>query len=807
MTRENSAMSIRMLLLGICSSVLACSLEATSTAWQDTPAAPRANDPAMAVNDLAVFTTFQAMIASHSFALPDDKVRDVVFAHLRKDRSQPPRTMPTPEQLQAELNLDFEASWNAMIVKATTPLDPQGKLKLENRLRDYLRQHTKLRSTTEARHDEFLKTDIPKTLERVKGQIIQEQKSILSEVLQNVVSADMPGQQLVNDAQVGDKTKAIETLAKEVLRKTTESTRETLLVESFDTLSAAADRVVSDGVLQLEEQLRVFENQPAAISRQGIPREFERRLEKIAADQKAQRNDDRLRPAYGVFSRAQQAVPTETRRWFDQRVTDCGKRVLEEFARNKHPLPEQDAETLRKLILDNPSAHHQRAASLQAVEPNIQEMVGVGQQWIANDLVDSFRQSKSSDDTGYAEDSFRQDVSDILDSESTQGHDAWIDLKNVLRRHYDEQVFPRVRADIRDLQAKTHAPSLVDKNKSWTPTEEHLLSCNLPLSQTELERLPVWLGSPPRPKEKMLQETWELWLKAAEESLGIAENARSGQLEVVNSLEPAFRDRILNEAKRTHEEWVTVYCELARAQWQTVRSAAAMRYPNLFQTTINQIDANVTKLLPLVESEQAEKQRVLAEMKDTPKTPPVPDDNTRQPNPEEPTQPLVPSEPVANSTQPKNAEANQDAAAKDAAGGSADAGASDGQQESGQTKESIEETGKEPPADEAKPEETKPDEGKGEGTGDGKDAKNGGGEDGDKSEDRKRGDSQIDLTSTLAVQIAEGEKSLADLLYRVGFWILLFVVLVMSGCWYWNVRYLRRVLAQYKPPRPLKITS
>ena len=75
---------------------------------------------------------------SHSYALPEEKVREVVLACLRKDTARPPKSMPTVEQLQGDLDLDFEAAWTEMIDTAAAGIDPADKLKVAVRLRTYL---------------------------------------------------------------------------------------------------------------------------------------------------------------------------------------------------------------------------------------------------------------------------------------------------------------------------------------------------------------------------------------------------------------------------------------------------------------------------------------------------------------------------------------------------------------------------------------------------------------------------------------------------------------------------------------------
>ena len=217
-----------------------------------------------------------------------------MLAYLRKSEAKPPKTMPTQKELTAELDLDFETAWNGMIEKAATGLDSSGKLKLVEHFESIFAHdhHSDLK-----RNRGVPRSTWPKTLDRVKGQIVKEQKSTLTEFLKTVVNNTTPGQELVSNVQAGgDKTKAVDTAAKEVFQKLPDEIRQTILVDSFNILSEAVDNVISDGVDQLEKQLDALKETPAAVSLPGIAKELTRRLDKMAAEQKAQRTEDRSAP-------------------------------------------------------------------------------------------------------------------------------------------------------------------------------------------------------------------------------------------------------------------------------------------------------------------------------------------------------------------------------------------------------------------------------------------------------------------------------------------------------------------------------
>lgn len=343
-------MSHRILLIMICWLMPALPTQIRSGEAQETPSTPTSNDSAMLTHLASAVEALRVMITPESFVLPDTKVRDIVLAYLRKSEANPPKNMPTPKDLTAELNLDFETAWNGLIEKAATGLDSSGKLTLVEHFREYLRTRPQFRSQAESRRAEF---DVAKTLDRVKGQIVEEQKSTLTEFLKSVVSDTTPGQELVSNVQAGgDKKKVVDTAAKEVFQRLPDETRQTMLVESFDTLSAAVDNVISDGVDQLAKQRDALKETPAAVSLPGIAKELTRRLDRMAAEQKAQRMEDRLRPTYGVFAVVQQQLPQATRQWFDRRVSEDVSNMPAQLQQ----IRANDALSIRTLILKNPPA-------------------------------------------------------------------------------------------------------------------------------------------------------------------------------------------------------------------------------------------------------------------------------------------------------------------------------------------------------------------------------------------------------------------------------------------------------------------
>ncbi len=601
----------------ICWSLFVFAMASWSHAFQDAPVPPDKSRPSAKALDYAAAAALGKLMESQSYTLPEEKVRDVVLVWLRKDAHQPPKTMPAVEQLQGNLASNFEEAWTEMINKATAGLDPDGKLEVAKRLRASL-ENSPWQNDAKTKHDDLLKKELPKALERVKEALVQEQTKQLNDVLKNVVSPDMPGQEQVYGALPGDHAPAIKTLTDAVLGKSPEEYLEVLLVDSFEALSIAADDVVSDGVAQLQQQLDNLEAEPTAVSQPAIEKEIQSRLQKQADGQQTSRARDALHPSYGVFLRVKQAIPDKSRFRFDQQVARAGVQIVEQLALNKRQISHDDEQALQRLILAGLPAHHQPAGSWQAALPAILTMVKRRQQWLEDDLVEAFRQSKSPDDQEYPEDRFRQDIANIVNADGTLGHNSWGKLQYALLRRYEKELLPAVRGKIADMQAKEYAPLLMIQN--WLPQED-LWSIPLPLQPGKLKDLEVWNNGPPQPENKVLQETWELWIKAAQDALTITRQAHDGQLQVVEELKPSIVDQIRQDAERTPDKWVKEYSRLTTQTWTTQGGKAAQKYPALFSTTVDRIGTDRGGKLPQADQEQSEKQPVEPEMDMEPRPP------------------------------------------------------------------------------------------------------------------------------------------------------------------------------------------
>ena len=237
----------------------------------------RSDDTELVAKQLAAIKSLRSQISRHSYRLPDDKVRELVIALLRRDETKVPKAMPPMEKLRSDLDVDFESAWNDMINKATAGLDMKGNLELINEIRGFLKD-SGIRSAAQAGHDKFVKEELPASLDRVRKQIVEEQTTELRQALTGLIEAGTLTQELVIDASQNGTAAGVGLLTRSVLEKVSEATRETLLVNSFETLSEQAEQIVADGTEQLKEQQEVLGETPVAVSQQAIHTEFETEL-------------------------------------------------------------------------------------------------------------------------------------------------------------------------------------------------------------------------------------------------------------------------------------------------------------------------------------------------------------------------------------------------------------------------------------------------------------------------------------------------------------------------------------------------
>ena len=576
-------------------------LHTTAAAQEEEPA-----DPATLARDLAAVKAFRALVASHSYQLPDSRIHTIVLEYLQKDEAVGPKQMPTAEQLEGAVDLDFESLWDDMINEATTGLDPDGELKLTDRLRAYLGRHKQWRAQSEGRYDEYLNKQLPKALARAESRIVAEQKATLSDALAGVIATGTPDQQAIYKADDGDNGAVAKQIVAKVLEAVSAENRRTLLIKSHDDLEGNVAHIVRDGVSQLGEQLQSFDTRPMAISQRGIEGELRAKLTALAVHQKAIRKTSRLGRSYGPFTRASEAVPERAGRWFDALVAE---RVAALAQEGLDP-SQQDINALTKSILADVLNHHERATSWLLLQPSVARMVEAHRSRVTEPLESAFRNSASEHDSGYPADRFRQDLRTALDTDGTRAHDTWAKFAAALTARYKDNTVPEIRVRIAREQASELSPTLASGR--WLPSEAQLTRPDRRLDRAALIEVGPWKDRPPQ-RTDVLDETWELWTARASEAFGVGRAAIEGQRHLVNEMKPTMRSRILRGPDRKQAEWVQAYAAAVTLWWKQDGEDAAKAYPELFAGTREHIAGIVAMLVT-----DLAKERELARQQEAP---------------------------------------------------------------------------------------------------------------------------------------------------------------------------------------------
>lgn len=751
-----------------CVALLLVSL-AISTDGQEAPAPDAQGKAAVYVARLSAKKAFLAESQSHEHSLPEDTLRELVLNSLRKLDSPPPKQMPAVEQLQEQLTVDFDALWEQWIKDATAGLDPDGKLKLADWLRGDLEDHDELWKDAKAKHDDFVNKQLPQTLESVKAKLVQEQTDALTKALQVVIEKGMPSQDMILQARAGDAQSVVDALQRGALEQLKPEQLEILLVESCQRVAGEQQAVVEDGVAQLEEQLDVFQALPTAVSLPGIEDELRSKYQSVAGRQQELRAAAPLRRAYGVFEQVQQALQEQTRRWFDVQVAAAVEGVTIRFASGQLEDSAEEDQSLRTAILGQIQAHHDSSESWRILEPQVQNIALAKRDNVQQQLADKRAKSKSRADQECPAPQFQADVTGVMEAEGSQSSEEWSELRRTVVRSYEQQRIPAIRKQIAQEQSQKYAPALM--RQQWWPAEAVLQSCTLPLTVESLAALPCWQDAPP-PKTDVLAETWKIWMDKAEHAVSVGQDAMQGQSQAVVALKETMLARIRKAPDQDAAHWRTIYVDAVSQQWRNQSGEPARRYPELFQATRDQIDGILAQLIP--EAERQNQEELVPEPMDEP-----------LPRVEAPTEnPVtVPDAAVVQEgMQTPDESANQSASGDNEGDGGG--GESDGGQEG---------------------------EGMGDGEGDGQEEKEdellAPEEDMEKLEmeheelePRKRVPVEV-----LSVPLNVSELSWRDKFYQIGFWLLLVMVVVISCCWYWNVRALKRELARYRQSNPLPV--
>ncbi len=593
----------------------------------------KAQDPkptsSLQAKDLAAFQALRTLVASRRHVLTDEQLEDIIGKYLKESGRRPPHEFPTATDLQELLDTDFEAFYKAMITKATSGLDPGGKLGLEDRLTKYLAQHKGTETAARSRYRKDLDNVLPANLAAARKAITDKQVDQLTDALKKYVASDKPTADDIETAfRDGSATVLADEIKNEVLRQVGPELLEILLVDADEDLAKRVNDVVSDGILQLEEQLDVLEKKPQSHTLQGIKKELRAGLESLVEKQRPDQSDPPRRH-YGAFPAAVTAIDKEAKGHFGDLVAAAADQVLELVKNGSRELPEEHKKSLRQTILDagellggsagpkTKSAHHELGQSQDLLRPKIEGWAKEGRrQWTAQKLLEAALRAAEATppkhDEAYSPQGFLDDIvgiSDSLKSEDSNVGKSWMALKDGLAERYSDTLLPEVRQDIAEEQAKHYSPALV--NGKWRASEREIESLGrLPsrFGLDEVYTLNVW-ASKPSDTKAVLNETWQQWTKSAKRELAIGDSALRGQEGVVNGLEDEMKTRIRDEPNRDVADWVSEYTSRVAKTWQDGSSKAEEHYSELFIRTDRLIRLKVVELLGRVAKEQEEEER------------------------------------------------------------------------------------------------------------------------------------------------------------------------------------------------------
>lgn len=725
---------------------------------------------------LAAVESLREIVKAERFAIPPEKLREVVLAHLRAKVAPVPRTMPAADELRKDLNVTFDASWTEMLTRATAGLDATVVAELEK----FLQDNHGLRDSAKTNYDQALENDLPKTLQTVQEALVKEQQQTVLEALRSTVSPTMPSPQQIVEAKNTDSTATAQLLTDEVVKNLPDDVRPTILTEAYEALKSQATQVVDDGVTQFREQLDALSKQPQAISQPAIQGELEGRITEIVSTQKIARSGYPLRPAYGAFT-DHLDLPGKAGDWFDKRVAKAGSDRMTQTAGMEKPFTDEDATKLQKLIAEDPAQHYDPTQSLAnpAMRRTVDEMLERGQEEIVKDLQQALKLSKNQQDGTINAEVFAKSVRDILDSSNSAANEVWKQFRDLLQRRCENELLKGIRDTLATDQAQQYAPELA--RGAWRITEPQRPDVKTPISIATLKGLPVWTNGPPQPDNRVLRETWTIWSEKATTAVDLFDKAEQGQQEVVGLLRDEMTAQIqraleAGDSTKSPDDWFVVYRDRVAAEWTKSDSEARKAYPELFESTNNLIRGIVAELLPQIQSDLEKKRS--EEMQKSPPTPaPVP--------------PMNPLQPPVDTTPPESTVPNvPDQSSADAEG----QGPGPGGDASGESKSTDE--------GDKKGNKGGDKEGDGEGEGDGEKKnqpavdEDAGDDAADKEASEKSRRKFVPALEQAEEQRAPVQSRFSDWFFRVAFFVLLLLVLLMALGWFWHVRYLRGLLAQ-----------
>ncbi|MGA2255132.1 MAG: hypothetical protein ABSG53_10760 [Thermoguttaceae bacterium] len=380
-----------------------------------------------------------------------------------------------------------------------------------------------------------------------------------------------------------------------------------MLIDAHDEFEQDVQKAVSNGIGQLGERLNAIRSEPGARTMSGIVKELHSRVGAIRESQAKKAQSDSLWGLYADFplvtSRVQEAAP----RYFDHEISTLAKRLANDLRAGNKRLPAGDRKMIERQIRSDLPAHHEAVSSRELLKSKINEIVAADRQWISASFKTSLEEAQSPFDAAFsAQDS--KDIDRAMASPGSEAMESWNALKNFLTEQYGKLV-EGVRDQIAAEQGQQYAPRLA--KKTWRPSEKEIGDFARKLEPRQLRSLDVWTDSPPGDRD-VLEETWNNWVDGAREGIKVGQQAMLEQENVVSRLKNQMAVRMRGSHGEGMAEWIAEYSRLAQEEWQQSGGQAATDYPALFLATRQKIRAVVIELLGIVAREQEDEAKRLA---------------------------------------------------------------------------------------------------------------------------------------------------------------------------------------------------
>ena len=370
---------------------------------------------------------------------------------------------------------------------------------------------------------------------------------------------------------------------------------------------------------------------------------------------------------------------------------------------------------------------------------------------------------------------FARSIRECLNASGSNANDAWQKLRALLQQRCEVELLGTIRNGIAVEQAVRFAPSLA--RQTWRITEPQRRAVTMSVSAEKLKSLPVWDNGPPQSDDRVLRETWNIWSEAANAAVALFDEAERGQQDAVNGLKTEVTATIrqtlaAGDSSKSLDDWFILYRDRAETEWRKGGNDTYKAYPGLFESTTDLIRGIIVELLPQIQDDMESKKQV--DMPPAVPTPPLdPPTDVVQPPVDAPPEP--PTDPTASDALNPESDGKGPGMGGEASGESASS--NEGDRAGGQGGEKD-----------------------GDGDGDRKERKDkksrASGTSSDRESDQATSTQQDPVWGDAESQRVSVQPRFSDWFFRIAFFVLLLLVMLMALGWFWHVRYLRGPPAQ-----------